>query len=65
MYLDVLLVMSKLILIIAESTQIAQEALKAKSLVRFRKKDWTFTWIISFYGVSLSINLYHAKPTLL
>lgn len=65
MYLDVLLVMSKLILIIAESTQIAQEALKAKSLVRFRKKDWTFTWIIRFYGVSLSVNLHHAKLNLL
>lgn len=65
MYLDVLLVMSKLILIIAESAQIAKEALKAKTLVRFRKKDWAFTWIISLYGVSLSVNLHHAKPTVL
>lgn len=62
---DDLLVMSKLILIITESTQIAQEAPKAKSLVRFRKKDWTFMWIISLSGVSLFVNLHYAKPTIL
>lgn len=40
--LDDLLVMSKLILIITESAQIAQEALKAESLVRVRKKTGHF-----------------------
>lgn len=34
---DDLLVMSKLILIITESTQITKETLEAKSLVRFKK----------------------------